>query len=261
MNKKISIITACYNSERTIAKTIESVLAQDYLNFEHIFIDGASGDGTLRVIESYRERYGNRIKLISEKDNGLYDAMNKGVRLAEGDIIGILNSDDFMVSADVLSAVAAAFERGADGIYGNVLYYRGDDSRNVVRAMRGKGRIGLGWIAPHATLYLTRAIYDKYGLYDEDLKISSDYDLILRLFKDKENALVYVDKYFVKMREGGLSTSGMKSYITLLKECYVVAKRNGLALPLVLTGIRIMRTISQKSFQRIRYHLTVGKNI
>ncbi len=179
----ISIITPTYNSAATIQDTIESVLSQTYRNVEYIIVDGASKDGTTDIIASYGDKVA---KFISEKDGGIYDAMNKGVLLAAGDIVGILNSDDFYAYADAIKDVVDAFESDADiGIvYGDLLYIDAKDTTKTVRVWgSGDYKDGLfesGWHPPHPSFFVRKSIYDKYGIFNTDFKIAADYELMLR---------------------------------------------------------------------------------
>lgn len=206
---KISIITIVYNNVNTIASCIESVQNQNYKNIEHIVIDGKSTDGTIEVIKSFE----NDIDVfISEKDNGLYDALNKGIKKATGDVIGILHSDDMFYSSDTLSNVVSCMQKNnADLLYGNGLYVERNKTSNVKRIYSSKSfkrsYLKYGWIPLHTTIYVKSDIFDKYGEYDEQFSIASDYDISLRWFLNKSIKKVFLDEFLVKMRLGGKSTT------------------------------------------------------
>lgn len=205
---KISIITSCFNREATIGQAIESVLAQDYPDVEYIVVDGASRDRSLQVIE----RYGNRIaRIVSEPDHGMYEAINKGIRMATGEVIGLLHSDDFLFDTHVLSDLAICFERTrADVVYGNGLFVDAGNTDRVVRNwVSGPFRpwkVRCGWLPLHPTVYVRREVMERTGLYDERYKIAADTDFLLRCLLDTSWRVEYLDRYIVRMRIGGLST-------------------------------------------------------
>ena len=205
---KISIITSCFNREATIGQAIESVLAQDYPDVEYIVVDGASRDRSLQVIE----HYGNRIaRIVSEPDHGMYEAINKGIRMATGEVIGLLHSDDFLFDTHVLSDVAAGFEQTrADVVYGNGLFVDAGNTDRVVRNwVSGPFRpwkVRCGWLPLHPTVYVRREVMERTGLYDERYKIAADTDFLLRCLLDTSWRVEYLDRYIVRMRIGGLST-------------------------------------------------------
>ena len=205
---KISIITSCFNREKTIAQTIESVLSQDYPNIEYIVVDGASKDNTLAIINRYRGRISH---IISEPDNGMYEGINKGIRAATGDIIGLLHSDDFLFSTNTISRIVKRFEETqADFIYGNGLFVDSDNTDKVVRNWMGgkysKWKVRHGWLPLHPTCYIRKSCIDKWGLYDESYKIAADSDFLFRYLYEANLKVEYVNEYIVRMRMGGLST-------------------------------------------------------
>ena len=224
---KITLITVCYNSEATITDTLESVLKQTYKNYEYLIIDGKSKDSTLDIVKSYESKFNKRLKYISEKDKGLYDAMNKGIKMATGDIIGIINSDDVLASKDTLEIIANTFQKEkCDATYSN-LEIRDENLKKVVRVFKSKvGNYKLGWYPPHPTLYVKSSVYKKYGLYNQKFRIAADYDFMLRIMKDKNIKMKYIDKVLVYMRSGGVSTNGIKGYYKSFKESYTVLKLN-----------------------------------
>jgi len=229
-NLKVSIITVVYNNKDTIKDAIESVLNQTYKNIEYIIIDGASSDGTIEIIKSY----GNKIdKFISEPDNGIYDAMNKGIKLASGDIVGILNSDDFYVSNDIIQDVADVFlEQKVDSVYGDLVYVDSKNTNKIVRYWKSKeykkGLFQKGWHPAHPTFFVKREVYQKYGLFNLDFKIAADYELMLRFLEKYNISSTYISKVFVKMRVGGESNQSIKNIIKANIESYKAWKVNGL---------------------------------
>ncbi len=236
---KISVITIAYNSAETIKDTIESVLAQDYSDLEYIIVDGASKDATMDIVKSY----GNRIsKYVSEKDKGIYDAMNKGISLATGDIIGILNSDDYYADSRVISEIAAKFEEsGADGVYADLVYVDRDHSEKVMRKwIAGPYRKGLfkkGWMPPHPTFFVKRSCYIKFGIYSLELRSAADYELMLRFIHKHEIKVAYLPKIITRMRLGGQSNVSLKNRLKANIEDRKAWKMNGLK-PSYFTLIR-----------------------
>ena len=243
---KITLITVCYNSEATIIDTLESVLKQTYKNYEYLVIDGKSKDSTLDIVKSYESKFNKRLKYISEKDKGLYDAMNKGITMATGDIIGIINSDDVLASKDTLEIIAKTFQKEkCDATYSN-LEIRDENLKKVVRVFKPKaGNYKLGWYPPHPTLYVKSSVYKKHGLYNQKFKIAADYDFMLRIMKDKNIRMKYIDKVLVYMRSGGVSTNGLKGYYKSFKESYNVLKLNKIRLPLFVNIIRTFKILFQ----------------
>jgi glycosyltransferase involved in cell wall biosynthesis len=204
---KISIITVCYNSERTIEDTLLSVLSQDHPEVEFIIIDGGSDDGTLDIIRKYTSSIH---LLISEKDKGIYFALNKGVELATGDVVGILHSDDFYTSPSVLSKICRAFEEnGSDAVYGNLQYVSRDNPDNILRNwISGPYTEGLflkGWMPPHPAFFIQRKCYELYGTFNTSFHSAADYELMLRMIQRYHIRLTYLPEVLVKMRIGGKS--------------------------------------------------------
>jgi glycosyltransferase len=226
----VSIITICYNREATIAKSIESVLSQDYSNIEYIIIDGNSNDGTKEIIKSYSDKISC---FISESDNGMYDAINKGLTLANGDIVGLMHSDDEFYDNTIISQIVLAFENNNNtfGIYGNGIYVSNDINENIIRERIGGNyslnKIKNGWLPLHPTVYLKRSLIEKYGYYNLDFQIASDTEFLLRYLYKYQIQLIYIDSYLVKMRMGGLSTN-YKRAIEVLLEDYRIYKYHGL---------------------------------
>lgn len=228
---KISIITATYNSEKTLEDTILSVLAQDYTDFEHIIVDGKSKDSTIEIVKRYEERYNGRLRFISESDKGLYDAMNKGIRMAEGDIIGILNSDDFYSSSNILSNIISQLQgTNIDAIYGDVHYVNPDNLKRNVRyyssRIFSRSLMRLGFMPAHPSFYCRREVYQKYGLFDTTFPVAADFEHLLRLIYINRIRLKYIKKDFVTMRTGGTSNASMASRMAIMHDHQKALKKN-----------------------------------
>ncbi|MEI6946661.1 glycosyltransferase family 2 protein [Paraflavisolibacter sp. H34] len=228
-SEKISIVTVTYNSAATIADTLESVRTQSYGPIEHIIVDGGSSDDTLRIARSFP----HIAKIISEKDNGIYDAMNKGLGLATGDIIGILNSDDVYSHKDVLKNVAHAFAHNhTDTLYGNLQY---TDAKNFNKVLRDwnsglfkKSLFKFGWMPPHPTFFVKRQVYQQVGGFNLNLKMSADYELMLRILFKYGFTTSYLPEVLVKMRTGGASNASLKNRLKANKEDRLAWKLNEL---------------------------------
>ena len=243
---KVSIITATYNSARTIRDTITSVNKQTYKNVEHIIIDGASDDKTLQIAEFY----GHTGPIVSEKDNGIYEAMNKGVTLAKGDIIGILNSDDFYPDANVIGKVIEAFEdKNVDAVYGDLLFIDAANSQKVNRRWIAGGYdkklFYRGWMPPHPTFFVRREVYEKFGQFDLNLKSSSDYELLLRFLLLHKIKVKYLPGVMVHMREGGHSNKSIFHRLAAHKEDYMAWKSNGLSPKWYTLTMKPLRKVKQ----------------
>ena len=208
---KISIITVCYNAEDTIGDTIQSVLSQDYKDVEYIIVDGKSTDRTLEIIQSIK----SRIKLISEKDRGIYDAMNKGINIASGDVIGILNADDVYKNSQVLTAVMDAFKANVSIVYGDIEYVKYNDLSKVVRKWKAgvfrSGKFKWGWMPPHPGFFVKKSCYESFGLFNLNLSTSADYELMLRMLEVHHLSCNYISKTITSMRVGGASNSSLKN--------------------------------------------------
>lgn len=212
---KISIITVCYNSCNTIARTIESVLKQTDVTLEYIIIDGASKDNTVSISQSYITEFQKKnISYIiqSEPDQGFYDAMNKGIKLASGDIVGILNSDDYYASPDVLSSVIKGFEDyQTDTLYGNLLYVKGQKPYRYWKS--GKfSTFKYGWMPPHPSFFVKKTVYEKFGLFRLDCGTAADYELMLRMLEKNKVSTVWINKLYVYMEAGGASGANIDAY-------------------------------------------------
>ena len=209
---KVSIITSCYNRVATIRSAIESVLAQDYKDIEFIVVDGSSTDGSLDIIREYADRISI---IISEPDHGMYEAINKGIRVATGEIIGLLHSDDFFYDNGVIGRIVERMKQThADFLYGDGLFVSPDDTDKVVRNWIGGGyrlwKVRHGWLPLHPTCYIRRDVMTRLGLYNESYKIAADSDLLVRYLLTGGLAVTYLNEYVVRMRMGGLSTDSAK---------------------------------------------------
>ena len=228
---RVSIITVCYNRSATIAETIDSVIGQDYSNFEFIIIDGNSTDGTKEIIESY----GRRIDTyISENDSGMYEAINKGLALATGDIIGLMHSDDTFYDNAVLTKIANTFQKytAIHAVYGDGIYVSNDVQNQIVRKRVGGefsvDKIKKGWLPLHPTVYIRKDVIKKYGPYSLDFQIASDTEFLLRYLYKYNIRVQYVNSYFVRMRVGGFSTSPNRALEVLIED-YKIYKLHGLS--------------------------------
>lgn len=214
---KISIITVCYNSEKTIADTMRSTRLQAYENLEHIIVDGGSKDRTLAIIA---EEIMKNHKVVSEKDDGIYDAMNKGIALASGDLIGFINADDFYPSQEILSTVVAALEvSGADCCYGDLCYVQQSNIKKIVRYWRSSaftpGLFSQGWCPPHPTFFVRREVYLRLGNFNSDFRIAADVELMARFLEKNCISSCYIPKVLVHMRMGGISNRSLSNIVKL----------------------------------------------
>ena len=226
---KVSIITVVYNNANVIKSAIDSVLNQTYENIEYIIIDGKSTDGTVDIVNSYGDKIS---KFISERDKGIYDAMNKGLQLATGDVIGILNSDDFYISNDVIEKVIKEFEENnVDSIFADLVYVKSDNLNKVVRYYDSSRcfpeNFKKALYPAHPTFFVKKEIYDKYGVFKADYKIAADFDLMARFLCTHQISYAYLKEPIIKMRVGGVSTSLKSLYINSLEQLRV-CRENGI---------------------------------
>ena len=228
--KKISVITIVFNAVRTIGKTLESVASQDYPNIEHVVVDGASTDGTLEVINQHDKRL---LKFISEPDQGIYDAMNKGLALASGDIICFLNADDHYISPHVLSFVAAEMEKNdLDALMGDVVFFQPNKPEKILRRYNSchfsPDKLAQGWMPAHTASFIKREIYQRIGQFKTNYRISGDFEFAVRMFtKTALNYRLYPE-VLVKMQDGGISNSGMMAQFLLNSEIMRACRENGI---------------------------------
>lgn len=241
-NPKVSIVTTTYNDAESLRKTIRQVLSQDYENIEYIIVDGGSTDGTAEVIKEAEVLFGPRLRWISEPDKGIYDALNKGMKMATGDILGCC-FDEF-ASADVISKMVRIMEEeGTDGVHGDLNYMDGD--RVVRRWRQGQGKIRYGWMPGHPTLYLRRKVYERFGYYKTDYRISADYEFMIRILNKGEVKLSYLPEVLIKMSHGGTSTNSLGAYLEGMKEGHRALKENGVACAWFTDVCRTLRVLAQ----------------
>lgn len=233
---KVSIITATYNSAETLADTLRSLEAQTYSNIEYIIIDGASKDSTLDVIKEYSTKV---TRIISEPDKGIYDALNKGIAIATGDIVGFLHSDDLLAYPDAVADIVAQFKSThCQAVYGDLEYVSKTDTSKVIRLWKSgnyaKRKLQLGWMPPHPTFYMKRDLYGKYGSFDLNFRIAADYDSLLRYLWCNDVSLSYIPKVMTKMRVGGASNRSLSNIIKKTGEDIRAINKNGLFWPTVV---------------------------
>ncbi len=221
---KISLITVTYNSAETLCDTLQSVLNQTFKDIDYIIVDGASKDSTMDIVKEFEPKFEGRLRWLSEPDRGIYDAMNKGVMMAQGEIVGILNSDDFFASNDILEKVNAAFKENpdVDGVYADVRYVGWNDTGKTVRMFSGKDfkreKLCWGKMPPHPSFYVKRECYDKFGLYSLDYPICADYDMFVKMIWMGNINTLYINDVFVNMRNGGTSSNGIKVHRKIMRE-------------------------------------------
>ena len=225
---KISIITVSWNSQETIKDTIDSVLSQTYQNIEYIIIDGASIDGTVKIVQSYGDKI---TKFVSEPDKGLYDAMNKGVALATGNIIGMLNSDDLYIDKFAIEKVVKEFsEKQIDSVYADLVYVKSENLDKTVRYYDSSKfnllKFAYGWMPAHPTFFVKKKVYEKYGVFRTDLKIAADFDMLIRFLYTHKISYSYMQDVLVKMRIGGISTSFSSIWINNIEQLQVCHDNN-----------------------------------
>lgn len=228
---KVSIITITYNSAITLRDTMEAVLSQTSKNIEYIVVDGASKDDTVKIIKEYESKFNGQMRWVSEPDKGLYDAMNKGIRMATGDIVGIINSDDFYHRTDVIAKVVEGFqENGIEAIYGDVRFVNPDNLDKTVRYYSSKHfspqLFRYGFMPAHPTFFTYRRYFEEFGYYKTDYKIAADYELLIRFLYTHKLKSKYLPLDFMKMRMGGASTASIKSNILLNKEIVRACREN-----------------------------------
>ena len=227
---KVSIITVCYNSEATIEHTIKSVLGQSYTNIEYILIDGKSTDGTLDIIGKYKNSI---TTIVSEPDKGMYDAINKGIQLCSGELVAILNADDFYIDENVISDVMSKIEEEkAESLYADLYYVEEKDTSKVVRnwvsGKYNRKSFLYGWMPPHPSFFVRKRVYDQYGLFNLQLKSAADYELMLRFLYKNNVSTCYLQRPIVRMRIGGMSNVSLKNRIKANKEDRKAWEINGL---------------------------------
>lgn len=245
---KVSIITATFNSVRTLNETIKSVLAQTYADIEYIIVDGASTDGTLDIIQKSAPLFGGRLKWLSERDGGIYDAMNKGIQMATGEIVGILNSDDYFTSNDVVERLVPYFvEKSLDAVYGDIHFIHDGQPDKCVRYYSSKKFspmwLRFGFMPAHPSFYCRREVFEKAGLYKTDYAIGSDYEMMVRLFMKHHVKAKYLPLDFVTMRTGGASTRNAKSRLQLIKDDVRGCRENGIYTNALMISVKFLYKI------------------
>jgi len=242
---KISIITITYNSAKTLQRALDSVQGQTYPDIEHILVDGASTDGTRELIEAYAKAHTN-VRWISEKDKGIYNALNKGIRMATGDVIGFLHSDDILFSADSIGQIAAAFaDKETEVVYGDLQYCRGS---KVIRRWRSNAfspsSLKFGWMPPHPTVYVRKEVYAQVGEYDEWFHISADYDMMLRIFSAGYKSH-YIPEVLVSMETGGASNKNRRARLSKTQEDYIALQKNNVGAGYLTVAFKQIRKVRQ----------------
>lgn len=244
---KISIITVTFNSAATIEQTILSVTQQSYADIEYIIVDGNSTDDTLKIVDKYKDKIA---KVISEKDKGLYDALNKGIALATGDVIGLLHSDDFYIDNQVLEKYAGIFlKEQSDAVYSDLYYVGKDDTNKIIRKWKSgqytSGAFINGWMPPHPTFFVKKSVYDKFGKFNLDFKSAADYELMLRFIMKHGIKLGYLNEFTVKMRVGGKSNVSVQNRVNANLEDRKAWEINGLKPRFYTLYLKPLRKILQ----------------
>ena len=231
---RITVITVTYNSEATVAETMDSVLAQIYPNIEYIVVDGGSTDKTIDIIRQYEPCFQGRMRWISEPDQGIYDAMNKGIAMASGQVIGMLNADDFYSANNILDQVAKAFtaEKDLDGVYGDIHFVHPDDLSKTVRYYSSKSftraKMKFGFMPAHPSFYVKKEVYDRFGKFNIQYKIAADFESLLRYIYIHRIKTQYLDMDFVTMRTGGASTASLANRMTIMREHLRAFRNHGI---------------------------------
>lgn len=246
---KISIITATYNSENTILRCLKSIDYQIYNNLEHIIVDGNSTDNTIKICNEFSKD----LKIISENDKGVYDAFNKGLKMASGDVVGFLNSDDVFYNDNSLKTIVDGFDENTDAIFGNLKFY--NKKNKVVRKWMSKpfenGAFEKGWMPAHPTFYCRKIFYDELGRYNDSFKIAGDFELMLRFIQVNKIKTKFINKNLIKMEDGGISNSGLLSKIIILKEEFKSFNLNSIRINKIIFIFNKMKKI--KEFSRFNY--------
>lgn len=244
---KVSIITITYNSAATLKETIESVVNQTYSNIEYIIVDGLSQDNTLSIVNNYKDKIS---KVVSEKDKGLYDALNKGINLATGDLVGILHSDDFYTHPQVIEHVVKALqEDNADAVYADLYYVDRNDTSKIFRKWKSghykHGMFYKGWMPPHPTFFAKKSCYQKFGMFNLNFNSAADYELLLRLIHKHQIKLAYLPEFIIKMRVGGKSNQSFSNRLKANQEDRKAWKVNDLKPKFYTLYVKPLRKIVQ----------------
>lgn len=255
---KITIITATYNSAATLRDTFESVLRQTHRDIDYVVKDGASTDGTLDIIREYEPRFEGRMRWVSEADAGIYDAMNKGISMAHGEVVGILNSDDFFTADSIVEKVAATMEedKDLDAVYGDVHYVHSDNLEKSVRYysshMFHRRWMRLGFMPAHPSFYCRRAVYEQWGCFDTSYKVAADFENLLRLIFIHRIRTRYLPMDFVTMRTGGASSSGLRSHEQIMRDHLKALHKNDVWSCMPLLCLRYIYKVWERYFERKR---------
>lgn len=244
---KVSIITVVYNGAEYIRDCIDSVVNQTYPNIEYIIVDGKSTDGTVEIVESYGTKVA---RFISESDQGLYDAMNKGIRLATGDVIGLLNADDFYRHTEVIANMVSIFKRtGSDAVYGDMIYVDRNDTQKLIRYWRSgwyrENAFKWGWMPGHLSFFAKRELYEKFGSFRLDMKSAADYELLLRFIHKHKINLAYMDEVTIVMRAGGISNSSLKNRLRANRDDRLAWELNGVKPYFFTLWLKPLRKLNQ----------------
>ena len=239
---KVSVITTTYNDIENLKRILAEVKKQTYPNIEHIIVDGGSTDGTVDLLKELEEKEPGRISWMSEKDNGIYDAINKGIRMATGEIVGCC-FDRYADEGVLMRMVEIMEKEGTDGVHGDLCYMDGD--RIVRKWHQGQGVIRSGWMPGHPTLYLKKEVYDKFGLYRTDYRISGDYEFMVRILYRKEVTLSYLPEILIYMSHGGTSTNSLGAYVESMMEGHRALVENHVPFAWVTDLCRVVRVLSQ----------------
>lgn len=230
---KVSIITTTYNSSRTVEDTIKSVLSQTYKDYEYLIVDGASNDNTLEIVREYEPQFEGRMRIYSENDKGIYDAMNKGFQKAIGDLLMLINSDDLFARPDAVKLVVDEFEKNPDidGVYANLYYVSQNNTDNIIRVWKtGEQKpMRYGWLPAHPTFYVKRECYEKYGYFNLNYALAADFELMLRFVERHGIKLTYLPEFLVKMRLGGATSKNLRNIYKQGIETIKAFKDNGLS--------------------------------
>ena len=256
---KISIITATYNSARTVRDTMESVLRQSYADYEYIVVDGASKDNTVDIIREYEPRFEGRMRWISEPDKGIYDAMNKGIAMATGDVVGIINSDDFFTSDSIVEGVSEEFKKDAalDAIYGDIHFVKDEDLTKCTRYYSSSyfrpWLLRFGFMPAHPSFYVRKEVYEKYGLYDLAFRTSSDFEMMVRLFGKNKIKSKYIHRDFVTMRDGGESTAGIEAKKKVNRDIAASLKKHDIYTCQAFQWVRYLWKAVELAYIKLKY--------
>ena len=239
---KVSVVTTTYNDIENLKRILAEVKKQTYPNIEHIIVDGGSTDGTAELLKELEEKEPGRVSWMSEKDNGIYDAINKGIRMATGEIVGCC-FDRYADEGVLMRMVEIIEKEGTDGVHGDLCYMDGD--RIVRKWHQGQGVIRSGWMPGHPTLYLKKEVYDRFGLYRTDYRISGDYEFMVRILYRKEVTLSYLPEILIYMSHGGTSTNSLGAYVESMMEGHRALVENHVPFAWVTDLCRVVRVLSQ----------------